>query len=155
MDSAALMRKVEREINERHGLPKGTISANPLKALLQLAAGEWPDGYVQACIAGRADDIKGKVVPINIAQDAAKVAARFIYPQLTAGEMSGPGGGPIPVSTITAELAAEWMKIPAMRRQLEDIQLAISRDARKALDAPATIVSSPAVSEVILDGDPD
>lgn len=152
IDAAALMRRVERDINRKHGLPKGTITANPLQVLFQLAAGEWPDSYVQASIAGRADDIKGKLVPLDVILDSAKIAARFLYPQLSSSQVSGPEGGPIPVSA-EGLLVAAMMMDPIKRRMLEDLQLTISADVRrKALAAPATIVVE-TTAETILDAE--
>lgn len=154
IDPVALMRRVEREINRKHGLPAGTISANPLKVLFQLAAGEWPDSYVQASIAGKTEDVKGKLVPLDVIQDSAKIAARFMYPQLSSSQVSGPDGGAIPVSTESVIMAA-LMIDPVKRRMLEDLQLAISAEARakpKELEAPAILVTD-TTAEIVLEAE--
>lgn len=138
-----ILRRVERKIAKRFNLPKGTVSANPLEYCLTIVAGFWPEDVTLQTVPGSENDPTNKPPDHETRLEAAKVAIRYIQPQLAAMEVTGPGGGPIPIAGAVIDIV-EMMKIPGLRAKVEDLQMEMARMKRaeeqpKALPSPDTL----------------
>lgn len=157
IDPVALMNRVEKRINDRLGLSRGTLSANPLELLLELKAGVWPAIFRLNVVAGSPEDLElRKPVPIKLMVEAAKLSARYIYPQLTAGQLNI-DTGPVPITAQQQEIAS-MMGNAELRRKIEDVVFSMTSPVPKALEAPAILVTDATATpaeEEILSGDPE
>lgn len=151
-DGATLVRRITREINKKHGLPPNTISADPLDFVIRLMLGIWPKDIEDACIAGTYNDVKGTAVPPELRLEAAKIAVRYAHFQLSAQEISGPDGGPIPVNAAVLAVS-DLMKIPEMRGKVEELSLALSDARRKELLAARGTMVTDTTAETVLDAE--
>lgn len=145
-----IVRRVNREVIEKFGLPPGSNPADPFEFLIRLGAGLWPKDITDSWVAGSADDMANKPVPADMRLEAMKIASRMVRPFLSAAEVSGPEGGPIELAAAVVNVQ-EMMKIPAMRNQIEKLSLEMSRarrqnmltgrDTLEAQDTTAVVIS--------------
>ena len=76
--------------------------------------------------------LKEVEVPRDVRVDAAKAATRFVRPILAQTEVSGPDKGAIPIATFPV---SELMKSDEATRLIEEMQIAIAAQVRRATDA--------------------
>lgn len=127
-----MVRRLERQLAEEYGVERGSVVCDPLKFLLMLMAGRFPDDVYHDFKEDEKNMPASLHVPMDMRMEAAKISIPFVHAKTT--EISGPGGGAIPITQAVVDMT-DMMRDPVLRKSVEDMQIQLANRRQLALEA--------------------